>query len=251
MAVRTQVDALDARRPAEAEHPELERFQVLVAASQSARGEERSALARAIVDRLIAMRAPNNDQAEARAILKVLDLKALDDLYDLEFRDARVEAVRTLLHFGFPLALQVPPDDLAYALERPPASFEAGPEAAELPAWKRQMRRSRAACLWLVAAASGLQVIAVMAMREVGLGQLLLAVALGLVSIVAASNLYHRADDPDTQTTPLAALALAAIAAGLVAMVGALGAFAIGAVGNGLGLAAALGWQKQDDGDIS
>lgn len=243
--MRTQVDA---RRPAEAEHPELERFQLLVAAAQSARGDERSELARAIVDRLIAMRAPANDQAEARAILKVLDLKALDGLYDAEFRDARVEAVRTLLHFGFPLALQVPPDDMAYAMERADASARA--EASEPPQWKQQMRTSRAVCLWLVAAAAGLQVLAVMATRGAGLGLLMAAAVLALVSVGAATALHQRAADPDNQTGPLAALVVAAIAAALVGMAGTTGAFAFGAVGNALGVAAALGWQKQDDGGI-
>lgn len=73
----------------------------------------------AIADRinsvLIAMRLPGNEKSEAAVILRALAEKRFHDRADAQGRDCRREAVETLLACGFPHALNVDPEDLAYA----------------------------------------------------------------------------------------------------------------------------------------
>lgn len=69
--------------------------------------------AEALVDALIAMRAPGDEADEARVVLQHLDAKSLDGIIDAKGRRAKHEAVETLLSLGFPHALNVSPEDLA------------------------------------------------------------------------------------------------------------------------------------------
>jgi hypothetical protein len=69
--------------------------------------------AKALVDALVAMRAPGDEADEARVLLQHLDAKSLDGLFDETGRNAKREAVKTLLSLGFPHALNVSPEDLA------------------------------------------------------------------------------------------------------------------------------------------
>ena len=55
------------------------------------------------------MRAPGNEDQEAIAVLKQLDLKTLNGLVDEKGRSCHTEAVETLLACGFPYALRVDP----------------------------------------------------------------------------------------------------------------------------------------------
>ncbi len=87
----------------------------LIGAARATTGLDRFVLAGKINALLIAMRAPGNEAAEAKAILEELDVSALDGLVDGEGRDCRKEAVETLLACGFPHALQVAPEDLQHA----------------------------------------------------------------------------------------------------------------------------------------
>lgn len=63
---------------------------------------------------LIAMRAPGNESAEAKAVLAALDVGTLEGLVDAQGRSCRAEAVETLLACGFPHALNVKPEELAH-----------------------------------------------------------------------------------------------------------------------------------------
>jgi hypothetical protein len=63
---------------------------------------------------LIAMRAPGNEAAEAKAVLAALDLEALHGLTDARGRRCTTEAVETLIACGFPHALEVRPEDLEH-----------------------------------------------------------------------------------------------------------------------------------------
>lgn len=63
---------------------------------------------------LIAMRARGNEAAEAKAVLEALERGAFGDAMDSRGRLCRAEAVETLMACGFPHALQVRPEDLAF-----------------------------------------------------------------------------------------------------------------------------------------
>ena len=75
---------------------------------------EMQRLAGQVNELLIAMRAPGNEAAEAKAVLAQLDVGALDGLYDQRNRSCRAEAVETLIASGFPHALQLNPADLEH-----------------------------------------------------------------------------------------------------------------------------------------
>jgi hypothetical protein len=89
----------------------------LIRNAQGSEGKRRKAYAGEINEVLIAMRAPGNEAAEAKAILSQLDLKTLDDLEDDQARFCHTEAVETLLACGFPHALSVKPEDLSAHVE--------------------------------------------------------------------------------------------------------------------------------------
>jgi hypothetical protein len=59
-------------------------------------------------------------EAESRALLRVLEERGLEGLFDEEGRSCRAEAVEALLRLGYPYALYVHPDDLEHLrLQRP------------------------------------------------------------------------------------------------------------------------------------
>lgn len=73
---------------------------------------EQRRLTTELIDTLIAMRAPGDEQEEARLLIAHLDAKTLSRLTDATGRHAHTEAVATLLELGFPHALNVSPEDL-------------------------------------------------------------------------------------------------------------------------------------------
>jgi hypothetical protein len=95
----------------------LDRFKVLLAGVLDRAPEDRAKVAGEIIDLLIAMRDPGHDAAEAAVILKQLDLKSFSGVIDAEGRNARKEAVETLMHMGFPHALKISPEDFEWARE--------------------------------------------------------------------------------------------------------------------------------------
>ncbi len=90
-------------------------FLRLVSEARGASDDERARLVGELNDVLVAMRAPGNERAEAKAVLGQLDLKSLTGLVDAQGRSARAEAVQTVLTLGFPYALEVTPQDLEFA----------------------------------------------------------------------------------------------------------------------------------------
>lgn len=110
----------------------------LIAEAQAAVGDVRQEAAERIVDLLIALRAPGNEAAEAKAILAALDVSQLNGLVDGKGRDCRKEAVETLLACGFPHALAVNPADLEHARRVPsvaPAQANAAHPLVKLGGW--------------------------------------------------------------------------------------------------------------------
>lgn len=105
----------EAERPATTAAPDTstERDDLIALAT---RGGDRQALARQILERL--------QTATPEAILKALDESLLDGLVDADGNDCRKRAVERLLDLGFPHALSVNPQDLAWA-RRPDAPSQA------------------------------------------------------------------------------------------------------------------------------
>ena len=92
-------------------HQRLPRL-VAIATSEPDPGA-RQRLVHELIEALVAMRAPGDEAAEARALLAHLESRQLRGLKDDAGRDAHREAVETLLSLGFPHALHVSPEDLA------------------------------------------------------------------------------------------------------------------------------------------
>jgi len=90
-------------------------FLRLVKQATGASGDDKQQLVGELIDVLIAMRAPGNERAEARAVLSQLDLKSLRGMVDGQGRSARAEAVETVMSLGFPYALALAPEDFSYA----------------------------------------------------------------------------------------------------------------------------------------
>jgi hypothetical protein len=113
-APRSQGEQPDARVPRHA-GPDLVKFKAMLEGIKTLTPDEQQASAESINDVLIAMRAPGNDAEEAALLLKELDLKSFTGLTDSRGRNCRKEAVETLMHIGFPHALQITPHDFEYA----------------------------------------------------------------------------------------------------------------------------------------
>ena len=86
--------------------------QLITAAFEERNLDEQRRLTTELIDALIEMRAPGDEEAEARVLVAHLDAKTLKHLVDEQGRRAHREAVETLLSLGFPHALQVSPEDL-------------------------------------------------------------------------------------------------------------------------------------------
>ena len=118
---------MERKRVAPGPNPELAvstgpaRLGKLVQEAREAEGGTRIRLAGEINQLLIAMRSAGNEEVEARAVLRELELDSLSGLVDDQERTCRAEAVETLLACGFPHALRVDPLDLA-ALRREQAN---------------------------------------------------------------------------------------------------------------------------------
>ncbi len=99
-----------------AEQPaETDRLAVLLGHARGSTGSARASAAMRINALLRVMRAPGNEAVEADVILAGLEQKLFHDLVDGQGVDCRQQAVETLLATGFPHALKVSPEDLAYA----------------------------------------------------------------------------------------------------------------------------------------
>ncbi|MFT3842886.1 MAG: hypothetical protein QM723_38215 [Myxococcaceae bacterium] len=135
----------------------------LVDALTGADSDDRVRIAGELNELLIAMRAPGHEGAESAVVQAALNAKKLHGVVDKRGRSCRREAVETLLATGFPHALEVAPEDLAFA-----RSFDA--KEAQAPAheraergppneWKQQMRARRNAAAIIASTGSALAVV--------------------------------------------------------------------------------------------
>jgi hypothetical protein len=204
-----------------------------------ARAREDADSCKQLIDALIAMRAPGDEADEARVVLGQLDAKALDGLLDETGRDAKAEAIETLLSLGFPHALNVTPEDLAW--------FR-GVKPQALGDVVRRIHRTRRN-MWVAAIVSQLLTVGAAA-SQVSREPLVLLIAALSASLVLGGAAWLKSLPLrlEGQAMPIALLVLglfislvAAAMSGPVALTGE----AIAA----LGLVGVVGWQLPETGD--
>jgi hypothetical protein len=209
------------------------RLPQLVDAVAHSSGDDRAELATELNDLLVAMRAPGQEAAESAVVQLALSGKKLHGVVDTRNRSCRKEAVETLLATGFPYALEVTPEDLAFARAyRPKVAGDAPNE------WKEQMGQRRQGAAIFATGGSAITVVwqlVEMLRGDPGLargGSVLLAVLMAWVTIAFSRR---RADTSDQGTfgTAIAVAGLLQIIcvavggwAGVPALAGAVLAFA-------------------------
>lgn len=195
----------------------LSSFPELVQALDGASEAERVRLAGDLNRVLIAMRAPGHEDEEAELVMRALTAKALHDLEDREGRSCRKEAVETMLSSGFPHALLLDPEDLAFARE-----FRRERQAAaaddERSAWEDAMGRPRRLGAGLMIGGQVMSLAGIGASGGLGgLGDVVM-VALGLAGLVCGATLWGTRPR-DLNTGTWGAFAVVTAITGLVAAI--------------------------------
>ena len=93
----------------------LDTFPELLRALNAVPDSARPDIATRLNDVLIAMRAPGHETEEAELVMEALSSQELHDAIDTRGRSCRKEAVQTMMACGFPHALMLDPDDMAFA----------------------------------------------------------------------------------------------------------------------------------------
>jgi len=172
----------------------LVEFETLLAQLPKAGLGERTPLAGSLNDVLVAMRRPGNEQAKALLVRDALERKELQGLTDDRNRSCRKEAVETLLACGYPWALEVRPEDLAFARGwRPAAEADAEFELSDKnDTWSAKMRRDRSAAWKAMAAAVAFQTVLVGLQGKLLKGGSLFATLLGAAATAVLWELSRR-----------------------------------------------------------
>lgn len=203
---------------------DVRRLPHLISGARASSGADRVALAGSINAVLIAMRGPGHAEDETRVIVAALDARQLDLLVDAEGRSCRKEAVETLLASGFPHALNIGPDDLAFA------RAYRGPTQSNDHSGGEQVGKARTNGAWVVALAQLLfALIFFSSGAAVGPGALtaLLSGMAGLVLAVGFARTNPPLSEQTKWGTGLGAIGLvqllSALAVGPPALIGGLG----------------------------
>jgi hypothetical protein len=237
------------------EPPDVARLRGLVLAARSAQGGARTALAGEINQLLTRLSEPGNESEEARLLVAELDSHAFDELLDERGVSSRKAAVLALLSLGFPHALNVDPDDLAFARreERREKARESDEEDEneQPPAatdYTRKLKKSRAVALGLAGLSSlALVPAAVVALMDGSTLVPVFCLLQVLLSAGAAGYLVAAMPPLEQQAAPIAAIVFGVLIA--LCLIPAAGLFAVIAAGGSAGaLAALIGWQYDDPG---
>lgn len=236
----------------------LTRLRGLLRAVNAARGDARTTLAGEVNQVLAKIREPGNESAEARVLVAELDAHAFDDLIDARGVSSRKEAVETLISLGFPHALKVDPEDLAFARkdvgQEENRRIRAGRlEMARrgeepLPAtdYDRKLDRSRKIAVGL-ASLSSLILLGTLASMPTwpSLGLQLMGVVQALLAVGSTAYLAAARPSLEHQAVPIVGLVFAVVVSlGLLLAEPLVGAIALG--GSGAALAALIAWQYDD-----
>lgn len=127
----------------EASADRLDQFPQLIQALGAATPTVRQALAKEINDVLVAMRFPGHESEESELVMQALGSKVLHGLVDAQGRSCRKEAVETMMAAGFPHALLLEPDDIAFARQYRPATSHERRDESQLQPWELSARDAR------------------------------------------------------------------------------------------------------------
>jgi hypothetical protein len=231
---------------AEPESVDVRRLPFLISGALTAQGNDRRAVATQINRVLIAMRRPGHEKAESGLLVAALDGHRFDDMVDEQGRDCRKEAVETLLACGFPHALNISPEDLAFAREWKPAppdedELDEASDWTTTRGWVHPLRRARGFAF--IAILGGQLAFAWLLMFTAGLGGgIAPAFGAGLVAVVTAFLLAISKPDLESQaihgTALVMMLVIQTLCATSIGVEGLLGPAAIA-----VGLLAAFGSQ--------
>lgn len=167
----------------------LDTFPELLQALNAVPDAARPDIATRLNDVLIAMRAPGHESEEAELVMEALSSKELHDAIDTRGRSCRKEAVQTMMACGFPHALMLDPDDMAFArsffeVRKAPSVTNAAGHAIDddaLEPWEAGMRGNRrlgaavmsslqiCSGIWSVTAMTGPPAIAAVGLSLLGL----------------------------------------------------------------------------------
>ncbi|MDX2011702.1 MAG: hypothetical protein SFW67_16000 [Myxococcaceae bacterium] len=227
----------------EASEHRLDSFPVLVQALGAASPAVRRELAGEINDVLIAMRFPGHETEEAELVMQALGSKVLHELVDAQGRSCRREAVETMMAAGFPHALLLEADDIAFAREyQPPASATAG-DGSTLQPWERSARDARRIGATIIAAGQVVTANMLALSEGTSLGVWLAMGLAFLVALVLAARLaFVRPRRLNMATTGTLGFVTMLIPL-LVAVLSNLGVAGVASLGLGLGLFVAVGQQ--------
>ncbi|MDP3237089.1 MAG: hypothetical protein Q8N26_30145 [Myxococcales bacterium] len=173
----------------------LDSFPELLRALNAVPDSARPDIATRLNDVLIAMRAPGDESEEAELVMEALSSKELHDVIDTRGRSCRKEAVQTMMACGFPHALMLDPDDMAFArsfvqVRKAPSATSSQENTIDddaLEPWESGMRGNRRLG---AAVMSALQIFsAILSLIEVPGAMALAAVGLSFVGLFAASAL--------------------------------------------------------------
>lgn len=229
----------------EASAQRLDTFPELLRALNAVPDPARPDIATRLNDVLIAMRAPGHETEEAELVMEALSSKELHDVTDTRGRSCRKEAVQTMMACGFPHALLLDPDDMAFArtfveVRKPKARSDPNASTADaidddaLEPWEAGMRGNRR----LGAAAMGILQVVAAALSVTGLTgpSSIAAAVLCLLGLFAAAALaFSRPRDFNIATFGAFATMLALIGF-IVALAAQSWELAIAPIGVALGL---------------
>ncbi len=163
----------------------LDTFPELLRALNAVPDSARPDIATRLNDVLIAMRAPGHESEEAELVMEALSSQELHDVIDTRGRSCRKEAVQTMMACGFPHALMLDPDDMAFSRSfvtvRPTEPDVVNDEPDALEPWESGMRGNRrlgasvmstlqiVSAIWSVTAMTGPSAIAAVGLSLLGL----------------------------------------------------------------------------------
>lgn len=233
----------------------LDTFPELLRALNAVPDAARPDIASRLNDVLIAMRAPGHESEEAELVMEALSSQELHDAIDTRGRSCRKEAVQTMMACGFPHALMLDPDDMAFArrffeVRKAPSATNAAEHVIDddaLEPWEAGMRGNRrlgAGAMSALQIASG-----ILSVTEVTGPSAIAGVVLSLIGLFAAAALaFSRPRDFNIATFGAFATILALVGF-IVALAAQSWAIAIAPIGVAAGLYISIAMLYQERAD--
>jgi hypothetical protein len=216
----------------------LQALPVLVRFLTEAPPAERPAIATQVNDLLIAMREPGHEAEEAELVMAALDAGRFADVVDDRGRSCRREAVETMLASGFPHALLLTPEDLAFARAYVSPAATSGLEPP-LASWERNSRQYRIAGGALMVIGTLVSLFFASPMSSGAPMAAVASVVSWLAGLAAAALLMFKRPR-DVNVASVGALVTVVLLAQFILAVSGLHAMALAAISMGVGLYVAV-----------